>query len=378
MTRRVLVLAPDPALRLDQQGGAGTHLRGTVDGLRAAGFAVTPVIGSTTAGDAGLSLAQRPAPVARKVVPAWVRPIPRDLRTILHGRQLSEQIDGTAFDCVYERSAYLLDVGLRVARRAGIPYVVESDGMLVEFHRETYGNGLDRYARRVERRKHVEADLVVTMAEPLRRRLVERYGLDPERILVKGLGVERSLLEAESGPPGDRPLVGFAGTFQPYHGIDVLIAALPRLAEAGMGALLIGDGPGLAAARERARGLPVTFTGLLDRADALRELSRCSVLAIPASASEMYPVKLLEYAALRRPVVCPAYEAYEEFRDGDRPLVSLFEAGSSADFARAVIEAAEPEGQAVVDGLHDLVAKEYTWDAVAARLGRALEELCSA
>lgn len=367
---RALYLAADPALRLDQQGGAGTHMRGTIAGLRTAGVEVRAAVGSV-GGGAPPTLAQCPVGRARHVVPPPVRRLGRDLMLLTHGRSFQPEL-ALGCDVVYERSAYLLDVGLRVARTVGVPYVLESDGFLVSARRKAYGAPLARFAERVEQRKHHSADLVTVMSRVAQAEVASRYEMPLEQIIVKGLGVEQTLLERPISPLPDALVVGFAGTFQPYHGVELLVEAAERLDEARL--LLIGAGPEFERVRARAGGR-AEMPGLLSRDETLARLSASRVLAIPASAADMYPVKLLEYVALGRPIVCPAHAVYDEFaRRGSSPLF-LFEPGSADDLARALRDAAGAEVGARVRELRELVLREYTWEAVGRRLAGALDSL---
>ena len=371
MTIRLLYVAADPALTLDQQGGAGTHMRGTVEPLRRQGLEVVTAIGNPGGASWEPSIAQRPTPRLRRVVPRTARLFVRDLRLLSHGRAF-ERAELGPYDCVYERSAYLLDTGRKLARARRVPYVLETDGILVEARRAAYGAPLHRRAERLELAKIRSADLVVVMSEASRLEVAERYGLDPGHLLVKGLGVERELLDR---PVPERPSidVGWAGTFQPYHRVELLVEALRRLEPAS--AVLIGDGPGLGAIRGPASALGIELPGLLPRDEALEQLGGCRVLVIAESAETVYPVKLLEYAALGRPIVVPRRPAFDEFRGaGGNELLFGFRPGDPDDLARAISDAlAAPDDRPA--GLRELVRRGYTWDAVAERVAGAIRAL---
>jgi glycosyltransferase involved in cell wall biosynthesis len=167
--------------------------------------------------------------------------------------------------------------------------------------------------------------------------------------------------------------VGFAGTFQPYHGVDVLLGAARLLPEAEF--TLVGDGPGLGTARENAP-MNVSFLGQRSREETLSLLADSSVLAIPAGARAMYPVKLLEYAALARPIVCPDQPAYDEFDTGSaRGALRRFQAGSPEALAEALQIAASSSDSGANDALRTLVRERYTWEAVGRRLADRLAAL---
>jgi alpha-maltose-1-phosphate synthase len=369
---KVLFVAAEPALHLEQQGGAGTHMRGTIAGLAAAGVEVEAIVGAPSAQAGERSLAQRPAPRARRFAPEWVRRLARDLRLLDHARRFPKNAAGGA-DCVYERSGYLLSTGLDLARAAGVPYVLETDGMLVDARRAAYGAPLGRIAERLEQRKHRAADLIVVMSDAMVAEIVALYDIPPDRVFVKGLGVDDALLVGAPSPPPDAFRVAFAGTFQPYHGVDVLLDAARIVSEAEF--TLVGDGPGLDAARASAPE-NVRFLGRRDHDETLRLLENARVLAIPASAPAMYPVKLLEYAAVGRPVVCPDHPGYDEFEDGPaRGALHRFQPGSPEGLADALRLAAHTNDESSVTALRSLIGQRYTWRAVGLRLADRLKEL---
>jgi glycosyltransferase involved in cell wall biosynthesis len=368
---RLLYLAPDPALTLDQKGGAGTHMSGTIESLRRQGVDVEAFVGSPPGPSGVLTIAQRPAPTLRRAVPGPIRVLARDLRLLAHARAF-RRAAYPPFDCVYERSGYLLDVGRVLALDHHVPYFVETDGILVAARGAAYGAALSRLGERLERKKIAAADVVVVMSQASRDDVIRRYGVSEERVVVKGLGVERELLD---NPPTGEPVfdVGWAGTFQPYHGLDLLVDALRQVETRS--ALLVGDGPGRPGIEAAIHGLPVELPGLLPRAEALARLAECRVLVIPDSDVNVYPMKLLEYGALGRPIVCPRQPAFEEFRDHGDELLVLFAPGDARDLARAIDEAGGPGARERALLFRELVARRYTWDSAAARLVEKLQSV---
>lgn len=373
MTLRALYVAPDPALRLDQVGGAGTHIRGTLDGLQRAGIDVEAWIGS--AGETGSppTIAQVAAPRAARRAPRVARELARDVRLLAHARSFaSASADG--HDCVYERSAYLVDAGRALAERAGVPYLVETDGILVSAVKAAYGGVLLRRAERLEHAKIASADAVVVMSEASGSDVADRYGVPEGRVLVKGLGVEEDLFDLQ--PAAEAFDVGFAGTFQPYHGVDLLVAALDL--RASLTATLIGDGPTARALEDRLpAGGRIELPGMLPRTETLRRLAGCRALVVPHSAEAVYPVKLLEYAALGRPVVCPDLAAFDEFERAGKTLYR-FPPGDAGGLARALDAAlalADDNDRAA--RLRTLVREQYTWRACGERVAERMRELVS-
>lgn len=371
MSLRALYVAPDPAVRLDQGGGAGTHIRGTLDGLRQAGIDVEAWIGSAGGVGSPPTIAQVAAPRAARLAPRVVRELARDVRLLAHARSFSSaSADG--YDCVYERSAYLVDAGRALAARAGVPYLVETDGILVSAVKAAYGGVLLRRADRIEHAKIASADTVVVMSEASGRDVAERYGVPVDRVLVKGLGVDEDLFDLQPALEGFD--VGFAGTFQPYHGVDLLVAALEL--RPSLTTTLIGDGP---TARVLAERLPpggrIELPGMLPRTETLRRLAACRVLVVPHSAEAVYPVKLLEYAALGRPVVCPDLPAFDEFERAGKTLYRFppRDAGGLARALDGALALADDDDRAA--RLRTLVREAYTWRACGERVAQGMREL---
>ncbi|MDN5750593.1 MAG: glycosyltransferase, partial [Pseudonocardia sp.] len=137
--------------------------------------------------------------------------------------------------------------------------------------------------------------------------------LDPDgraiAVVPNGVDVDRFT----PGPVMQRAeVVAFSGTFQPWHGLDLLVDATAR-ARARVPALrllLIGDGPDLAATVERAAraGVPVTATGRVDPGEvpALLRTADLAVAPYPAEPHYFSPLKVAEYLAAGLPTVACA------------------------------------------------------------------------
>lgn len=97
-----------------------------------------------------------------------------------------------------------------------------------------------RSQREILERLVASADIVVTMAETARRRLVEQYGVDPAAVTViphgaidhRGVEVERS--------DGARPVILTWGLLGPGKGIEWAIAAMPELRDLHPRYLVVG------------------------------------------------------------------------------------------------------------------------------------------
>lgn len=210
---------------------------------------------------------------------------------------------------VYQRYSLWSAAVAETARALGIPVVLEVNAPLpVEQarHRRLHdADGAVRYTRRALR----AASAPFAVAGPVAR---WAGGLDPLRrpipVIPNGVDTTRFC-------PGRRPaapVVVFAGTFKPWHGLELLVdaAALARGRGAPLRLLLVGDGPERAStvARAQAAGVPVAWTGALAPSAVPSALRRASLAVAGYPAGEHYfsPLKVAEYLATGLPTVASA------------------------------------------------------------------------
>ena len=242
---------------------------------------------------------------------------------------------------LYQRYSAHNFAGVVLARRLQSPLVIEYNGPESWVGRH-WGHEL-RYAAladRIEILNMRAADLVVVVSDVNREDLVSR-GISADRILVNpnGVDVERYhpaisgvCVRRRLGLQGMR-VVGFIGTFGPWHGAEVLAHAFARLLTSqpefkkNTRLLMIGDGARAASARqilESAGHADATvWTGLVPQADGPEYLAACDVLVSPhvlnPDGSRFFgsPTKLFEYMAMGRGIVASDLEQIGEILTHD-------------------------------------------------------------
>ena len=189
-------------------------------------------------------------------------------------------------DAIYHRLSLGSWAGASLARAFKIPLIVEYNGSEVWVSRH-WGRRLrfERLATRAEAVGLRAADLITVVSEPLSTELQSR-GIPSERILVHPNGVDPELFDparfsaadlsrwrADAGLPPEATVCTFVGTFGPWHGVDVLTAAIAIvandpawLARYRVHFLLIGDGALMPQARTRLA--PVRVLRHSDRVEA--------------------------------------------------------------------------------------------------------------
>jgi len=286
--------------------------------------------------------------------------------------------------------------GGEVANRFGCPFVLEYNGSEVWIARHWSTPLLfESLANRIEEANLARADLVVVVSKALRDEVRTR-GVSPERVLVNPNAVDPTRYHPgiDGGPVRrrlgleGRLVIGFIGTFGPWHGAEVLAQAVRpvtgRLPQAHF--LFIGDGSGRAKVQAiiEADGVAanVTFVGLVPQEEAPAYLAACDILASPhvgnPDGSPFFgsPTKLFEYMAMGKGIVASDLDQIGEIlshgktawlvKPGDPDAVAegIMTLARDLELRRALGEAAREE-----------VVAKHTWKAHVERLLTKMVEL---
>ena len=239
---------------------------------------------------------------------AGVETIPLRVRPRAYGRErtaIAELCRRLRPHVVHTHGYHVDVVDAGAARRAGVPTVTTVHGF-------TGGDWKNWIYERLQRRAFRRFDAVVAVSRPLARDL-ERGGVPPARLHVVPNAVPpneppplpRDQARARLAAPNGRFHVGWVGRLTPEKGADVLLAALPLLADLSLVVSVVGDG------RERPR-LQASAARLGDRvrwlgnlAEAGRLFAAFDVFAL-SSRTEGTPMVLFEAMAARTPIVASA------------------------------------------------------------------------
>ncbi len=392
--RSISYLRAEPSLRWlgAQVGGAATHTAGVINGFVAAGI------------DLHAYAAERPEGVGEDV--AFTAVPPRRLFQLAHWltltdytRELARVAAGRPADVVYQRYALGSYAGLDLARRLGVPLILEFNGSEIWATRH-WGNGrlpLEGTLSALERRNLLDAALVVVTSDVLRDDLVAD-GIDAGKVLVNpnGVDVDR-LAPLREGEPAARrarlgreeaPTIGFIGTFGMWHGVKVLPTIIEAVAAKRPDArwILVGDGPlrDEVAADIAARGLGgvVDLTGVVPHDRAVELLASCDVCVSPhvpnPDGSRFFgsPTKLFEYMGLGKPIVASDLDQIGDVLDHERSAL-LCEPGNAQAAADSVLRLLDDPELARRLGDAALVdaTERYSWEAHTRRILAAFAAL---
>jgi glycosyltransferase involved in cell wall biosynthesis len=324
-------------------GGALAHIRAVIMGLAERGFA--PV----------LAAVERPETIPASIPfirldpgpPRWFR---SEQTALAFNRTIDQQLIAGWRHApprfVYQRHALGSYAGLLAARRFGAPLVLEYNGPETWVARH-WGGGLKHAALLAACEDLVlrRADLVVTVSDVLTQELLER-GIEADKIVTIPNGVDLdqflpaadvSRLRADLGL-GHATVVGFIGTFGPWHGVEILVQAFakaifsaPEL-QSSSRLLLVGDGVRAVAVRELIDRLGigrfVIMTGVVPQAAAPDYVSVFDVAVAPTvpnpDGTPFFgsPTKVFEYMAAGRAIVASSLgQVGSILRDGDTALL---------------------------------------------------------
>lgn len=276
----------------------------------------------------------------------------------LTARRIAAAVRECEPDLIHAHSPVLNALpSLWVGSRLGLPVVYEMraswEDAAVDHGTTSEGSLRYRLSRAAESFALRHADAITTICEGLRGDIAVR-GIDPARIAVIPNAVDastfafgvppRAELRSTLGLEGALVL-GFAGSFYGYEGLDLLLDAARRLLpkHANLRVLLVGGGPQEVKLRAQAEAGElkgrVIFTGRVPHDQVQRYYEQIDMLAYPR-----LPIRLTELVTPLKPLEAMAQGVMFVASDvgGHRELVrdgetgTLFKAGDAGALAAAI------------------------------------------
>jgi glycosyltransferase involved in cell wall biosynthesis len=302
-----------------QVGGASSHINGFINAALAQGARVRLVSNDRIA---GLDESKVPLKLVEPEPVGSMRVAFELYNDMLFTRGALTEIERAPPAFIYQRYSRFTSAGVEATLRTRRPLFLEFNGSEVWVGR--YWDRVDmlELLARFERLNLRAAARIFVVSEVERRSLL-RAGVAEDKIVVNPNGVDAEMFRPDVGGANvrqqlgiepDETLVGFIGTFGPWHGVLVLAHAIALMpADARIRFLLVGAGSlrdeAAAIIREGGAGERVVFTGVVEHERVPSMLDACDILVSPhiplEDGSEFFgsPTKLFEYMAMGKAIV---------------------------------------------------------------------------
>jgi glycosyltransferase involved in cell wall biosynthesis len=218
---------------------------------------------------------------------------------------------GADVDMVYERFTCMQAVG-RIFQKKGVPWILECNALFYdEATSESKTVQLKEVAKYLERKAYQQCDLLVCISGILKQALIDKMGVEKEKIVVvpNGVNLTRFAGEVERRYPKNEFVVGFTGLLTKWNRLSLLLQAVARLKQEGLviSLVFVGDGDGKAAIETEVKELGISdrvrFEGRVSPSDVATyiksfDLGYCNPLhASTSSDFSGCPMKIFEYMA---------------------------------------------------------------------------------
>ena len=372
-----------------QAGGAASHIKGVVEGLKSLGVEVRIISNDQIA---GFNVSDDRFDVVPPQPGGGSRALFDIHNNLVFTRGAVPLIERAAPDFIYQRYARFSWAGVVAANRIKRPLLLEYNGseVWVGKHWDRVGSLelLERYER-----LNLDAAARIFVVSEVERRNLEGRGVDGQKIVVNpnGVDVERFRpgvggvdVRRELRIEDDEVVAGFVGTFGPWHGVEKLAEAIKTIpASVRVRFLLVGSGSLHAEVEKQLEGdKRVIFTGAVAHDRVPKLLDACDILVAPhvplADGSEFFgsPTKIFEYMAMGKGIVASRLgQIGEVLIDGETAL--LVEPGNVSELAAAMLKLVQSEQlrKSLGARVREVAEKEHTWTRNAQRVLDAYKSL---
>jgi len=365
--------------RIQSRDGQGVHLDALVAALRAAGHEVR-LVGPPSYESAGLGEENAAIARLRRVLPRFMAELAELAYSLPSYLRLARAAREFQPDAIYERYNLFHLTGVLLARRLGLPLLVEVNAPLAEERARFDGLALPGLARWSERSVWRYATRVLPVTEVLAGH-VAAAGIPRGRIAVIPNGVDLEEFP-KPGPAlsGDPLVLGFVGFVRDWHGLDYVVRGIAAWqGPPVLSLLVVGEGPARAGLESLAHELGVTdrvrFTGLAQRDEVPAYVAGFDIALQPAAVPYASPLKVFEYMAAGCPIVAPDQPNLREVLEDGRTALLFDPTRPSAMWEKISRLAADPELRVRLGAAAraEVLVRDLTWAGNARRVIDILE-----
>lgn len=214
--------------------------------------------------------------------------------------------DDEDFDLIHAHDWLAYPAGIAAKKRSGKPLIIHVHA--TDFDRS--GGNVDPRVYAIEREGMETADQIIAVSNLTRQIIIEKYGIEPEKVTTVYNGVEPIYGEGKiTLKKGfDEKLVAFLGRITTQKGPEYFVEAAYQVLQKMNNTrfVMAGSGDMMEAMVSRVAELKIAdkfhFTGFLQGDDVLRMLKICDILVMP-SVSEPFGIVPLEAMQSNVPVI---------------------------------------------------------------------------
>lgn len=285
--------------------------------------------------------------------------------------------------------------GAKLKEKTGLPFILHFDSIEYWVKKnwgKLYFGSLLQWCEQIE---VAQADAIITISDVLKKQACEFYNIPPNKVYPVPNGVDINRFNPDIDGKEIRQkyglenkfVVGYSGTFNTYHGVDLIArAAKYILNEIPNSAIFfIGDG----ALREKVEEIlkadgvlnKVVITGLVPYSEVPKHLAACDVMVSPIihnHNNEFFgtPIKHYEYKAMGKPIIASNIGTLKEIfqhkvnsfviePNSIEPIIdAVKEMYINRDLARSIAENAR------WDAIH-----KHSWEANARKIIQIFQEI---
>ena len=373
-----------------QAGGAASHIKGVVDGLRGLGVELAIISNDLIA---GFDAADERFIVVPPETVGGTRALFDMHNNLVFTRAVVPLIKHANPDFIYQRYARFSWAGVVASVRTGRPLFLEYNGseVWVGKHWDRVGSLglLERYER-----LNLQAAARIFVVSEVERRNLEARGVAAEKIVLNPNavdveifrpGIDGSQVRDGLGFSSKDLVAGFVGTFGPWHGVVQFAEAIRLIPEhVRLRFLFVGSG----SLRDQVEGIlrneiearRVVFTGAVEHERVPALLDACDILVAPhvplADDSDFFgsPTKIFEYMAMGKAIVASRLGQIGEVLS-DEETALLVEPGNIDELASALVRVTESNELRARLGpkAREAAVRNHTWGHNARRVLEAYE-----
>ena len=313
-------------------------------------------------------------------------------------------------DFIYHRYTGYTFFVAKIAKELNIPLILEFnsfDTWKIKFWGKTRNflkESIKKYllysiVKWIENYNLKNTSLIVVVSQPLKDDLI-KLGIPEEKILVNPNGVDIDKFNPEIIKNGkgkelreklkiddNKIVIGFSGTFGPWHGIPQLTRTIDKILKkqliSNIHFLLIGEGPFKKEAEKKIGHYEnVTFAGEIPYSDIQDYLAICDILVSPhcpqIDGREFFgsPTKLFEYMAMGKAIVASNLGQIGKVLEDGKTAI-LVEPGNVDALVNGILKLAKDKNlrEKLGKNAREKVVKNYTWKKNIQRLIEKLNSL---